>query len=343
MPNETVRSCGKCKVGAAVLLAALMANSASGAAKPMDKLPEIRELLDPFVMNDGSKVRTREDWEKRRGEIRELILQYEYGRIPTEPTTVKAVENGSEPEPQGHGIVKHLSLSMGPGGKVTTPLVLTLPQGQGPFAVIVKGDLCWGRVKPEIVGQIVSRGYALAEFDRTQIAPDKNDRTTGVFPLYPDHDWGGLAAWAWGFGRVIDYLVTRPDIDRNKIIVTGHSRGGKAALLAGALDERVALTVPNGSGAGGAGCFRIQWPMSEDLKAITEHFPYWFARILAILSARWSGCRSISTNSKRWSRRGRCSAPIRWTIYGPIRWERRSAFSPAGKYSAFLAQRRRPA
>ena len=41
------------------------------------------------------------------------------------------------------------------------------------------------------------RGYALAEFDRTQVAPDKNDRSTGVYSLYPDYDWGALAAWAW--------------------------------------------------------------------------------------------------------------------------------------------------
>lgn len=56
--------------------------------------------------------------------------------------------------------------------------------------------------------------------------------------------------------RVIDYLVTLPEIDHEKIIVTGHSRGGKTALLTGALDERVAITVPNASG-GRAQCWRF--------------------------------------------------------------------------------------
>jgi hypothetical protein len=132
-------------------------------------------------------------------------------------------------------------------------------------------------VKAPIVSQVVSRGYVLAEFDRTAIAPDKNDRTQGVFPLYPESDWGDLAAWAWGFGRVIDYVSTRDDVDKSKIIVTGHSRGGKATLLAGALDERIALTVPNGSGAGGGGCFRVHYPLTESLQTVETHFPYWFA------------------------------------------------------------------
>lgn len=243
----------------------------------ISKLPEVRDLPNPFHMNSGSEVKTREDWDQRRAELRELILRYEYGTIPTDPVEVKASQVRSSEDPETHATVRELTLTMAPGAKVSTPLILTIPPGKGPFPVIIKGDMTWGRVKPEIVREVIGRGYVLAEFDRTAIAPDKDDRTTGVFPLYPDHTWGDLAAWAWGYSRVIDYLVVRDDIDRTKIIATGHSRGGKATLLAGALDDRIALTVPNGSGAGGAGCFRVQWPMSEDLKAVTGHFPYWFA------------------------------------------------------------------
>lgn len=239
----------------------------------VDQLKAINELPDPFLMNDGSRVKTKEDWARRRAELRELILGYEYGHVPAETTQVTAVES---PEAQPSANVKQYTLELGPGGKVSVPLVLSLPDGKGPFPIIIKGDLCWGRVKAPIVSDVISRGYILAEFDRTAFAPDKNDRTQGVFPLYPDADWGDLAAWAWGFGRVIDYVVTRPDVDKTKIIVTGHSRGGKATLLAGVLDERIALTVPNGSGAGGGGCFRVQYPLTESLWAVDTHFPYWF-------------------------------------------------------------------
>jgi hypothetical protein len=78
--------------------------------------------------------------------------------------------------------------------------------------------------------------------------------------------------------RVVDYLETRSDIDLKRIAVTGHSRGGKAALLAGALDERFALVAPNGSGCGGAGCFRNASSENESLGQITnpKRFGYWF-------------------------------------------------------------------
>lgn len=266
-------------VAGIALVAAGQDTGSASAQRPVqvDKLPSIRELPDPFKMNDGSRVKSREDWARRRAELLAQFQDLEYGHVPTDAGAVKPGEVRTESGPASGTTIRQLMLSMGPAGKVSTHLVLTAPQGNGPFPVIIKGDLCWGRVKPEIVSQIVQRGYMLAEFDRTEIAPDKNDRGLGVFPLYPDRDWGCLGAWAWGYSRVIDYLCTLDNVDRAKIIITGHSRGGKATLLAGALDERVALTVPNGSGCGGAGCFRVQWPMTEDLKAIVTHFPYWFA------------------------------------------------------------------
>lgn len=241
----------------------------------VDQLLVIDELPNPFLMSDGSLVKTREDWARRRNELQKLILAYEYGSIPP-AGQVKATEEGSEENAQTHAVVNRMTLHVGPDGKVPVQLVLTIPAGGGPFPVIVSGDLGWGRVKDDIVANVVGRHYILAEFNRTDVAPDKSDRSTGIYPLYPDHDCGALAAWAWGFGRTIDYLVTRNEVDAKRIIVTGHSRGGKAALLAGALDERVSLTVPNGSGAGGAGCYRVQAPHSEDLKAIVTRFPYWF-------------------------------------------------------------------
>jgi hypothetical protein len=78
----------------------------------------------------------------------------------------------------------------------------------------------------------------------------------------------------------VDYLETLPEADKTRIAVTGHSRGGKAALLAGALDERIALTAPNNSGCMGAGCTRVPHD-GESLERIASVFPYWFSTRLA--------------------------------------------------------------
>ena len=78
--------------------------------------------------------------------------------------------------------------------------------------------------------------------------------------------------------RVMDYLETCDDVEQSHVGIVGHSRGGKTALLAGALDQRFALVAPNGSGCGGAGCFRIEEGDVETLEIITRpnRFGYWF-------------------------------------------------------------------
>jgi len=266
----------------------VIAQSALGADSPAtpaagtqlpgpDAYPSVKELPDPFLFKDGTRVKSPQEWPRRRAELVELILGYEYGRLPAGPFTVGANPIRSNKDEATGATEETIALNMCRNSNGSVPVIVTVPPGKGPFPVIVKGDLCWGRVKPEIVANIVKHGYILAEFDRTAVAPDKNDAPGGVRPLYPEADWGTLAAWAWGFHRVVDYLTGRPDVDAKKIVVTGHSRGGKAALLAGALDERVALTVPNGSGCGGAGCYRVQPPKTEDIAAITKSFPYWFS------------------------------------------------------------------
>ena len=68
---------------------------------------------------------------------------------------------------------------------------------------------------------------------------------------------GSIAAWAWGYSRCVDYLVTDRDLDAKRIAAVGHSRNGKTALLAAALDERVALVVPSQAGCGGSAPCRL--------------------------------------------------------------------------------------
>lgn len=266
----------------------------AGERKHPDELPSNYALPELMKFGDGSTVSSKQDWPKRRAELLELVQAYEYGHLPpAAPVSVseqpwKATAKGAVereekraanvvPLPEG-ATETHYVLKTGPDGKVSIPLVVTKPAGNGPFPAIIRGDLCWGRVSTQIAAEVVRRGYLLAEFDRTAIVPDENvpKRDVGLYALHPDHDFGALAAWAWGFHRVADYLLTRDDVQKDHIAVTGHSRGGKCALLAGATDERIALTAPNNSGCGGAGCYRFQGDKCETIDVITKRFPFWF-------------------------------------------------------------------
>ena len=130
------------------------------------------------------------------------------------------------------------------------------------------------------VEDAIDRGYAVATVYCGDIDPDRPDVRDGVQKFFArpgasgPTDWGTVAAWAWGIQRVIDYLVTLPEIDAGRIVVVGHSRLGKATLLAGALDERIAVVIPHQAGCGGTAPSRGR--VGESVKQINERFPHWF-------------------------------------------------------------------
>ncbi len=130
------------------------------------------------------------------------------------------------------------------------------------------------------IEEIISRGYALATMYREDVAADREPYfASGIHPLYKElqnreDNFGTVAAWAWSLSRALDVLEKEPSIDSKRVIAFGFSRLGKAALWAGATDERFAMVVSNESGAGGAKLFHRG--VGEDIKRLNTMFPHWY-------------------------------------------------------------------
>lgn len=249
---------------------------AASAPAPED-FPAVEKLPDPFLFLDGARVQTEEDWARRRAEIKDLVLSIQYGHLPPAPGNVKCGMVFSKRK-MNDGVTrreKHMLL-MGPDHAIRAQVNLYFPaEIEAPCPVIL--NLGWDC---PITKEVNERGYIFAGFGQDAFDRSEEGKPApgALEQAYPDMEISTLAAWAWGASRMLDYLESLPEADASKVIITGHSRCGKAALLAGAIDERFAIVNPNGSGCGGAGLYRILGPGCEDLEAITrpERWQEWF-------------------------------------------------------------------
>ncbi|KAF9466044.1 hypothetical protein BDZ94DRAFT_239945 [Collybia nuda] len=229
VPTTTTTGTGPAPTGCPAINTNLAANS---------KLP------DPFTFTSGARVTTKADWACRRAEILQLFQRYELGTFPPKPQSVTSSLSGNT-----------LSITASEAGKsITFSVSISRPSGTGPFPAII----AYGGMSIP-----TPSGVAVITFNNNDIAAQDGGGSRGqgkFFTLYGSgHSAGALTAWAWGVSRIIDALEQTPsaNINTQRIGVTGCSRNGKGALVAGALDSRIALTIPQESGSGGAGCWRI--------------------------------------------------------------------------------------
>lgn len=247
------------------------------------KVPDyvLPELL---TAKDGSKIRSSKKWEEiRRNEILELFRDNVYGRVPATSynETFNVVEKDNNAL-NGTAVYKHIEIAIAKNpDTLIINLLLFTPKRNEPSPVFLlicnrdKNNIDPTRVHKSPfwpVEEIIAGGYGAAAFFNGDVDPDNYDEfKNGIHGMLDEGrrescSWGTLAAWAWGAGKCMDYLVTDSDVDKNKVAVLGHSRGGKTALWAGAEDQRFGMVISNESGCGGAALARRKY--GETIKRI---------------------------------------------------------------------------
>lgn len=209
------------------------------------------KLPDPFKMFDGTPVTTKAQWKCRREELSSLLQEVELGEKPRKPESVT-----------GSYAAGKLTVNVTDKGKSIS------------FTVEISGNGTKDKPSPAIIGfgggslgsSYSGLGVATIKFNPDDLAPEASRGSGSFYKLYgSNHSAGALMAWAWGISRVIDALAVTPEagIDVHHLGVTGCSRWGKGALVAGAFDARFALVIPQESGSGGASNWRSAAKDSE--------------------------------------------------------------------------------
>ena len=230
-------------------------NDGSGFTSPA-YLQECEGLPDTFTFADGSKVSSKEDWYKRAEELSGMYQYYMYGVVrdrENEALTYTANEKSLDVTVSSDGRKGSFNAAV----YLPDDSAVECPEGGWPV-IIAFGWLSQ-------IEYANSRGYAVITLDTNQIASDSMARTGAFYDIYPYGDaWqeqtGVLMAWSWGISKILDALDEGAgdvyNINKENNIVTGVSRWGKAAAVAGAFDERIKICAPACSGAGGMATFR---------------------------------------------------------------------------------------
>lgn len=244
-------------------------------------------LPDPLLLQNGQRVTTAKMWwTQRRPQIVALFDEDILGKMPTqlprvtwEVVSTKQEKNGDVPVIT-KTLVGHVDNSGDPKITVNIDLTLTTPaDAKGPVPVIMElgfsKEFMAMLIKrfpqfaalagpgPTWQQQVLARGWGYAEYVPTSVQPDNGaGLTEGIIGLANKgqprslDDWGALRAWAWGASRALDYFETDKAVDAKQVGIEGHSRYGKASLVAMAYNSRFAIGYISSSGEAGAKLYR---------------------------------------------------------------------------------------
>jgi hypothetical protein len=272
-------------------------------------------LPDPLLMKNGQRVTDAVTWWKvRQPEILRDFQTEMYGEIPANTPKVTWEATPADPKAAGTdiaritNIVGHIDNSAWPAATPRIEMTLYLPlKTTGPVPVMVLavggstpavGTSAQGAsantVKPPaVLPLLLAQGWGCATVSTSAIQADNGaGLTSGIIglmnkgePRKPDQ-WGALAAWSWGLSRAIDYLETNKAVDAKRLGIEGHSRWGKTALLAAALEPRWAIVYASCSGEGGAKPSRRDWGETLDNVCGTGEY-HWMAGNCLKYAGHW--------------------------------------------------------
>lgn len=282
------------------------------------------DLPDPLEGLDGEAEAPVDAWQARRAQLGALFESTVYGSWPLTSTACAAPRDTSSDEVVLGGAASAwtVEVTVSEPGSVFDLLVVQPRRRRGPLgwlvglnqignAEVMREASALGGAGSWPLVRAIERGYAVATLSAAQVVPSRPAEAMEVLRRLwlssggtghndPVERTGAVAAWGWAISRAIDVLRAQPWPAPEKVMVFGHSRYAKAALLAGAMDERVAVVVASQSGSGGAAPWRANasWASAseraagtagdattaclvETLGSIVEHFPHWFCPRLA--------------------------------------------------------------
>lgn len=239
----------------------------------------VPDVLAPF----GTKITTADEFEAVKPKIQKLLQEEEYGFIPGKPDGI-SVEVLSEDKKfcAAKATLKKYKLTANYGTDSTSFVFYSAvpnskPEKMPTFVHINFSDAIPHKYQP--TEEIIDRGCAVFTVYYQDVSTDNGDFENGCAKLLcPDrsapHAPGKIAIWSWAIMRVIDYIETLDFYNPDALAVIGHSRLGKTTLLTAAFDERVKFACVNNSGASGDALSRGK--VGENIRDITERFPFWF-------------------------------------------------------------------
>ena len=226
------------------------------------------DLPDAMTFLDGSKVKTKADWEKRKKEIKKLWGDYFIGHFPNTVPELLSAEVVKTEEKDDGTTRKRIDLTFDTPNKksfeievwepkemdnIARPLFVTQPR--------VRHQLQWAE-------EAVKRGYIACLYPGLDVFGGREEEYPGWDQVaitfrkeYPEAGWeSSLAIQAWLASRTLDYILDKKygyNIDNTAVGIAGFSRYGKQSIYAAAYDERFKTIIARSSGTPTAVSYRF--------------------------------------------------------------------------------------